>query len=138
MVRDPFGQPSGVDEDERRSVLAHKGRQPVINVRPQGIGRHAAQFVLRHFHGNVHCPPVSDVDHGRHGPISDEEPGDRFDRPLGRGQSDALGRMGRQRLQPFQRQRQMRAALVGRHGMDLIHDDGPDGLQQSTALFCGQ
>ena len=46
-------------------------------------------------------------------------------RPHGRREADALRRGGRgddQRLEPLERERQVRAALVGRDGVDLVDD----------------
>jgi hypothetical protein len=39
------------------------------------------------------------------------------------------------RGQALERHRQMRAALVVRHGVNLIHDDGVDGSENLAALL---
>ena len=52
-----------------------------------------------------------------------EKPRHLFERPLRGREADALQRLGRQRLQPFQSQRQMRAALGGHQRMNLVHND---------------
>ena len=60
---------------------------------------------------------------------------DLVERALGGGESDALERGGggsAQRLQPLQRERQVRAALAGDHGVDLVEDhpaDRTEGLR---------
>ena len=61
-----------------------------------------------------------------------------FDRLLGGGKANANRRTMRQRFQPLQRQRQMRAALVIRHGVDFIDDHGFDIAQNRAALLRGQ
>ena len=57
-----------------------------------------------------------------------------FDRLLRRGKADAHGRAMSQRFQPFERQREMRAALVVGHGVDFVHDHGLDIAQDRAAL----
>ncbi len=71
-------------------------------------------------------------DRGR-GFRTDQQMPDRLDRVLRRGQADPLQPPAAQCRQPFERQRQMRAALVGRHGVDLVHDHGFGGGQHCAA-----
>ena len=63
---------------------------------------------------------------------------DFFDRLLGGRKPDAHRRAIGQRLQPLQRERQVRAALVVGDGVDFVHDDGLDIAQNRAALFRGQ
>ncbi len=60
-------------------------------------------------------------------PRADQEPRHLFDGLLRRRQSDARQSGPRQRLQPFQRQREMRAAFVAGDRVDLIDDHGAAG-----------
>ncbi len=60
---------------------------------------------------------------------------DQLDGTLRGRETDALRFRRCQRRQPFQRQREMCAALVRRKGMDFVHNDGPDSLKQSSAFF---
>jgi hypothetical protein len=73
---------------------------------------------------------MSDINNHRRGPaVAGQEMSNFFDRLLGGGESDADGRAISQRLQPLQRERQVRAALVVRYGMDFVNDDGLDMAQ---------
>jgi hypothetical protein len=58
-----------------------------------------------------------------------------FQRPLRGGEADALqGAPPRQRLQPLQRERQMRAALGGNQRVNLVDDDRVHGAQRLGGL----
>ena len=61
-----------------------------------------------------------------------------FQRLLGGGESDALQRPAGQRLQPLQRERQMRAALVPHEGVDLVHDHRAHGREHPAPAVAGQ
>ena len=79
---------------------------------------------------------MADVDDAR---AVAQELRDFFDGLDRRRQPDALRlRALDQRIQPRQRQRQVRAALVVGHGMDLVHDHGPRGAQHAPRAFRGQ
>ena len=54
---------------------------------------------------------------------------DFFDGLLRRGQADALDRLRGVRGEALQRERQMRAALGLRHGVDFVDDDGAHGRE---------
>ena len=77
--------------------------------------------------------PTSDDDRIRPA-VAGKEMSDFFDRLLGRGKPDAHRRTIGQRLQPFERKRQMRAALVVGDRVDFIDDDGFDVAQDGAAL----
>ena len=79
-------------------------------------------------------------------PAAGEERADLVDRPDRRGQPDPLGRPGEQRVEPFQRQRQVRAALGAGHRVHLVDDHrlhpaqrlpGRGGEQQEQRLRRG-
>ena len=66
---------------------------------------------------------------------ADQKAGDQLDRLLRRRQADALQPPAAQRVEPLQRQREMRAALVRRDRVDLVDDDGLRGRQHAAARF---
>ena len=68
-------------------------------------------------------------------PGADQKARDQLDRPLRRRQADALQPPAAQRVEPFERQREMRAALVRRDGVDLVDDDGFRGREHAAARF---
>ena len=57
----------------------------------------------------------------------------RFDRLLRCGQADPQKRFPGEGLQALKRKSEMRAALVGRQGMNFVDDHGPRCLQHATA-----
>jgi hypothetical protein len=68
--------------------------------------------------------PVARVDDGRCGARrAHEQPPDLVDRPLRRRQADPLQAAAGERVEPFERERQVRAALVLRDRVDLVDDD---------------
>ena len=62
---------------------------------------------------------------------------DQLDRLLRGGKADAHGRLRRQRFEPFERERQMRAALVVGDRVNFIHDHRAHRAQNFAAL-CGR
>ena len=69
--------------------------------------------------------------------VADEQPRDGLDRALRGRQADALRRRVAQRLEPLEREREVRAALVARDGVDLVDDHGVDGAQQRATARAG-
>ena len=63
----------------------------------------------------------------------DQEARDLLDRLLRRRQADAQQAAAAQRRQPLERQRQVRAALVRRDGVDLVDDHGARGREHRAA-----
>ncbi len=124
VARGALGEPPRVDEDQRRAVLAHQRREAVVDLQPDLARHHCFQRRRRQLDREVALSHVAGVDDRAIGPaggiaaLADEETRDLVDRFLRRRQADARELTSRQRLQPFQRQRQMRAAFVRRqlHG----------------------
>ena len=138
---DAFRQPPVVHEDQRRTVRPHQFQQLRVDRRPDRPPalvpgpRHLPGRLVVHlqvrprkvFDRNDHLqvqlfhrPGVGDT----HAPVAAEIPGHFLQRPLRCRQPDALRRLVREQLQPFERQRQVRAALRPRHRVDLVHDYG--------------
>ena len=146
MAGDPLGHPPGVGEDQRRPVLADQIGQPVVDLRPD-LHRHH-RFERRggwHLDPQIEPPAVPGVhDHAPGGAVrlhvggADQEAGDLLDRALGGREADAVQIPPDQRLQPLQRQRQVGAALVVRHGVDLVHDHRADVLQHPPPPLAGE
>ena len=66
---------------------------------------------------------------------ADQKARDLLDRLLRGGEADAQQPVAAQRGQALERQRQMRAALVGRQRVDLVDDHGARGRQHGAARF---
>ena len=65
---------------------------------------------------------------------ADQKPGDLVDRPLRGRQADPHRRRSHKCVEPFQRQRQVRAALVAGQGVDFIDDHRLARPQHLAAL----
>ena len=64
---------------------------------------------------------------------ADQEMRDCVDWILRSGQADALQAIAAQRGEPFQREREVRAAFVRRDRVDFVDDDGPGGRQHCAS-----
>ena len=65
-------------------------------------------------------------------PVADEQPRDGLDRSLRRRQADAVRPRVAQRFEPLEREREVRAALVARDGVDLVDDHRVDRAQRGA------
>ncbi len=143
MARDAFRMSAGVDEDERRAVLARELRETVIDLRPD-IARHDCFERRRgHLDLQVALADVTGVDDGAIGRAvgaqlsgADEKSRHLLDRTLGCREADARQAAPGEGLESLERQRQVQAALAADHRVDLIDDDavharehGPSGLR---------
>ena len=136
---EPLGAAAVVDEDQRRAVLAHQLEQLGVDRGPDRLaGRLLAGALERvelragvagldhrldgHVDLEVERLAHPGIDHGALALGADQEAADLVERVLRRRQADALhvtaGRLG----QPLERERQVRAALCLRDGVDLVHD----------------
>ena len=69
-------------------------------------------------------------------PVTDQEPADPLQRPLGRRQADPLDLLVAEMVEPLEGQRQMGASLRRRHCVDLVDDhslDAPENLAGARA-----
>ena len=96
----------------------------------QVAGGAAQRAHVRHRHDDVDVDLLGRrrLDHG-HRAAAGEEAGDLLHRPDGRGQPDPLRRPIQQRVQPVERDRQVRTAFGAGDGVHLVDDDGPDAGQ---------
>jgi len=69
--------------------------------------------------------------------VAAEEVSDFFQRALRRAETNALRRSLGNRLQAFEAEHQVRAALGGGHCVDLVDDDGVD-VDERAAHFAGE
>jgi len=66
---------------------------------------------------------------------SDEELRDLLDRSLGGRQTDPLGSLPDERIEPGEREREVATPLVARHRVDLVHDHRPHRPQHLAGAF---
>ena len=66
---------------------------------------------------------------------ADQKPGDVVDRPLRGRQADPHRRPRAQRFEPFERQRQVGAALVAHQGVNLVDDHRFDRAAAARGSF---
>ena len=117
----------------------------LLDVGPDGVVLQVRHVGHRHHHRQVERLGRR----GRHdgGPsVPRQEPRHLFGRPNGGRQSDALRGPLRQAVQALQRQREVRAALCARDGVNLVDDHGlyarqrvasGRGQHQKQRLRCG-
>jgi hypothetical protein len=150
--RQPLGQPPRVGEHDGRLVLLDEVDDPRLDVRPDG-GRAAVAVLVEPDRGrhrgsdNVELVEVGHRDDDAEIPLllagrgddldrpaAAEEPGHLFDGPDRRRQPDALRRLLEQRVEPFERQGQVGAALAAGDRVHLVDDDGLDVPQRLARL----
>ena len=128
-----------VDEDERRPVRRDQLGEPVVQlvpdlVRHDGFERRAGQFEREV--ALAHVAGIHDLDVGF--AVAHQKAGHVLERLHRRGESDAHGRLAAERVQPLEREHQVRAALAARDRVQLVHDHALDALQHRAAGFRGQ
>ena len=145
-VRDALDHAAGVGEDDRRAVRGDQLDDAVVDRAAMLVGGDRPELeVGGHLDREVQRPAMPAVDDraaGRGVGVAtrraDEQTGDLFDRLLRRRQPDALQRPPRERVEPLERQREVRAALVGGDRVDLVDDDGLGALEDAAALLGGE
>ena len=134
LVREPFGEAAGVHEHERRAVLLHERGDAVEHVGHLLGARDRFELALRaaRWRGRARAGARC-----RRSPGSGRSPtSSRATVSIGRCVADRPTRFGRdlaQRFEPFEREREVRAALVARDGVDLVDDHRLDGAQRGAA-----
>src|SRR5262249_8964055 len=127
-------QPPGIDEDEGGTVLGGKRRDPVVDFGPHFVGRYRAKLTAGNLDGQVELATMTDLHDYRVGPIgASQKLGQEFDRLLRCGKTDAREALPGQIIQTFERERQVGAALVVSHRVNLVYDNGLDGSQDVAA-----
>jgi hypothetical protein len=139
LVGQALGQAPGVHEDQGGVVLSDEGGDPVEHVSHLLAGGDRLQLPLGQLEGQVEVAAVAGVDDrtGLGGGLPAEHPGQQLDRPLRGRQPDALGPGVGGPLEPLEGQRQVRAALVARRGVDLVDDHRLDRAQHLAAAGGG-
>ena len=129
MAREALGLAARVDEHQRRAVLAHQLREPVVDLRPHLARHHRFERGGGDLQLQVALAHVPGVDDGAVGtPVgqqvtrADEEARHVLDRLLRRRQPHACELASGERLEPLEGQRQVHTAFAAGHGVDLIHD----------------
>ena len=136
MMRDAFGQAPRVDEDQRRAMLASEFRDAVVNLAPHFVRGDGAEFARGNFDGQIQRTAVADVDDDRRGAIAaGKELRDQLDGLLRGGKTDAHRRAIEQGFEAFERERQMRAALIVGDGVNFVDDHGFHAAQDGAAFF---
>ena len=138
--RQALRQASRVDEDDRRAMRLDQLEQSRVDRGPDAV-EGAARLLLRgesrhvldrDLDAHLHRLQPAGVDDGHLAAGAAEESRDLLQRPLRRRQADALRLRLRDRAQPFEAQRQVRASLGGGDGMDLVDDDPADRCEDAA------
>src|SRR5215831_10007283 len=89
MMRDAFGEPARVDEDQRRAMSENQFTKPIVDLAPHLIARDGAEFVLRHFDCNIQFAAMTAIDNADLF-VGCDKASDFFDRPHRGGKADTL------------------------------------------------
>ena len=149
---DPLGPSAAEREDQRGAMLADQIRDAVVHRVPMRMGRQWAQFRPRRQHLQIQFTRAVARCHNPAWTLmtlpagidlaAGQEAAQFLNRAECRRKSNSDGpRSGagfHHPLQPLQGQRQMRAALVAGHRMQLIDDDPANRLQLLTETAGGQ
>ncbi len=143
IARDPFRQAAGVDEDEGDAVFLDELGEPVEDLLPHFVRHDRFERRAWQLERQLESTAVSLVDHGALAsstirPDADQELRHLFDGMLSRREADALERAARDVLEPFEAERQVRAAARLDHRVDLVHDDRPHRAEHVPAALGGE
>ena len=145
LVRHPLHQPPGIDEHQRRVVGLDQLGYGIQRFAPKLMGCDGAKFLLRQLQCQVNLAGVSGVHDGAVGCsiggdvlVAYQQPGYLLDGPLRGRQPDTHHRLLRQGAEPLHRQRQVRAALVVGHGVNLVEDQRVDAFQPAPSAAGGE
>ena len=144
---EPLGLPAAVREDDGRPVLLDEIDDALLDRRPDrglglgACGRSATDRAGRLAERGHVLDGDDDLDLDRLGARglhhhdlagTAQEPGDLVHRTDGGREPDPLCRGVEQLVEPFERQREVGAALGARHRVDLVHDHGLHASQRLT------
>ena len=114
-------------------------RHPVVDLGAQLVGGDGAELLIGRLDAQIERAAVPGVDDrtARHAVRraatgADQQARHLVDRLLRRREADALQPPAGEGVEPLERQRQVRAALVGGNGVDLV-DDHRAGVAQHVA-----
>jgi hypothetical protein len=126
-------------------VLAHERGEALVHLGTELVAGDGPELVLRRLDPELDLAAVAEIDDRAHGRAvgsaaasADEQPRHLPDGLLRRREPDALQRAIRERVEPLERQRQVRAALVAGDGVDLVHDHRARQRQRAPAPLRGQ
>ena len=148
--REPLGAAAAVDEDQRAAVLFDELEQLRVDRRPDRLARRLHAGALERVELDVRVG----LDHRLDGHVdleverlahagvddragalrADQEAADLLERVLGGAQADPLHVAARRLRQPLERERQVRAALGLRDGVDLVDDHLLDAVEDLRRL----
>jgi hypothetical protein len=154
-----LGELAGVDEDQRRAVLVDECLDALVDLVPGFVGADIAQRGVGELEAEVELAEVPGVDRRYGARLSEsilfalvalfaalcrarfarrhtaEKLSHARDRLLRRAQADALDGLLGERFEAFERNSQMRAALIANHRVDLVDDDRAHRAEdRATAL----
>ena len=137
--RDAFAHAARRDEDERRLVRENQCGHAIVDLGPHLGARDGAEFAAGHLDRERHGAPRTDIDDPG---IRAQECRHFLQRTHGGRQTDALRlRIAAPRdqvVEPCQGQHEVRAAFVGRDGVNLVDHDRLDARQQRARSLRGE
>ncbi len=129
MTTDAFSHASGIDKDQRGAMFQDQCLQSLVDLLPNLERHYRLQWRLRNLDCQIQAPTVAAINDAAFrrafavdAATTHQKASDFLDRPLRGRQTDALQPVPGKRFQALDREGQVRAALVVRHRMDLVHD----------------
>ena len=134
MVRHALRQTARVDKNQRGAMLRGQPSEAIVDLVPHFVGGHGAKLAAGDFHSQIEFAPMADLHDVRRRLLrAGEKIGHEFDRFLRRGETNARQPLARQMVEAFERERQVRAALIVGDRVDFVHDDRFDRPQDFAA-----
>jgi hypothetical protein len=135
----PLDQAAGVHEHDGGSVRARQRGQAVVDLRPLLVGAHRPQLVLQHLDAQVQVAAAAGVDHRRGEAVAaHQQAAGHLHGAHGGREPDPLQAPAGEVIEPLQREGQVRAALVGGQGVDLVDDHRTHVAQAAAARLGGE
>ena len=131
----PFGKPTGVDEDQRRTVLEHVAGDGIEDLVHLPVAGHRLELVEGKLKFEVEGAVAHRIDDHRLGSTRSgpaEQARHRREGALGGREADSLERATRlldEPIEPLQAHREVASALVSSQCVDLIDDHRPDARE---------
>jgi hypothetical protein len=139
LVGHPFGQLSGVDEHQRRSMARDVGGDTVEDLVELIAGDGRLELAVGQLQRQIEAAPMPAVDDGGERLTrSHQQASRRLGRLDRRREADTDGRTPGDGLEPLEREREVRAPLVAGQGVDLVDDDRLHRGEGGPRPFGGQ
>ena len=139
VPRGALGEPTRIDEDERRLVGTDQLGEPIVDLGPDLVGHDRLERRARQLEREIALAHMTLVDDRAIGVGPTRQVlGHPIERLRRRGNADPNGASRAKGGEPLERKREMGAALVAGERMDLVDDDGAHRREHAPPRCRGQ